>query len=309
MRFVEDVLLHESVHQYCDEVLHTSEKSYKGHGPVFANECTRIGELLGLPPVRPAKARGPNKDMPSCADWPHNVRPREYYLGALAELEPKTADEDDAGDDDELLTFPCPLDASQAVPVLAAHFDRAGIETILAGLTETEPEPEPEREIYEAAHNEALNPEDREIAILACLKHATLTQKEQAALILRLAAIYKRRLPASEDEPEPEPESKPEPRRDRKPKAAVSRNRDEARPKPEPKAKAKPESRPKPKAAVSGSRDMRAGFKAGDRVRYVGKGATRPPGTVEGVPNGGQHFVRWDDGKVRWMDPKQIARA
>jgi hypothetical protein len=87
------VLSHEAVHQYCDEVLHTPEKSYKGHGPVFAGECTRIGATLGLPPVRPAKARGPNKDMPSCAEWPRNVRPADYYKGALAEPEPKKAEE------------------------------------------------------------------------------------------------------------------------------------------------------------------------------------------------------------------------
>jgi hypothetical protein len=84
-RFVEDVALHESVHAYCDEVLHEPEDSYKGHGPVFARECNRIGEKLGLPPVRPAKCRGPLRDLPSCAQWPHCVRPREYYLGALAE--------------------------------------------------------------------------------------------------------------------------------------------------------------------------------------------------------------------------------
>jgi hypothetical protein len=65
MRFVEDVLLHESVHQYADEVLHNPENSYKGNGPVFAGECIRIGAALGLPPVRPAKARGKLKDLPS----------------------------------------------------------------------------------------------------------------------------------------------------------------------------------------------------------------------------------------------------
>jgi hypothetical protein len=32
--------------------------------------------------VRPAKARGKDKDLPTCAEWPHNVRPPGYYLGA-----------------------------------------------------------------------------------------------------------------------------------------------------------------------------------------------------------------------------------
>jgi hypothetical protein len=87
-RFVEDVGLHESVHLFCGEVLGSLETSYKGHGPVFAGECNRIGDMLGLPHVRPAKCRGKNKDMPSCAQWPHNVRPPGYYLGAYIEPEP-----------------------------------------------------------------------------------------------------------------------------------------------------------------------------------------------------------------------------
>jgi hypothetical protein len=132
MRFVEDVLLHESVHQYCDEVLHTPETSYKGHGPTFAGECNRIGERLGLPPVRPAKARGKLKELPSCASWPHNVRPADYYLGALAEPEPKAGDDEDPGDED-LLTFPCPIDPAEALPVLAAHYGEEARRYIAAG--------------------------------------------------------------------------------------------------------------------------------------------------------------------------------
>ena len=128
LRFVEDVLLHESVHQDRDERLHTPENSYKGHGPVFAGECNRIGEALGLRPVRPAKARGPHKDLPSCAEWPHNVRPREYYLGALADVEPKAVKEDEV--EDESLTWPCPKDHHEAVPELIAHFGQEGMEYI-----------------------------------------------------------------------------------------------------------------------------------------------------------------------------------
>jgi hypothetical protein len=33
--------------------------------------------------VRPAKARGKDKDLPTCAEWPHNVRPPGFYLGAF----------------------------------------------------------------------------------------------------------------------------------------------------------------------------------------------------------------------------------
>jgi hypothetical protein len=42
-----------------------------------------VGKNLGLGQVRVAKARGKDKDLPSCADWPHCVRPRNYYRGAF----------------------------------------------------------------------------------------------------------------------------------------------------------------------------------------------------------------------------------
>ena len=53
---VADVLLHETIHQYHDEITGQAEKSYHGHGPAFRDECNRIGKELGLPPVRTAKA-------------------------------------------------------------------------------------------------------------------------------------------------------------------------------------------------------------------------------------------------------------
>ena len=49
-----------------------------GHGPAFRDTCNRIGGALGLPPVKTSKARGPEKDLPSCAHWPFNVRPEGY---------------------------------------------------------------------------------------------------------------------------------------------------------------------------------------------------------------------------------------
>jgi hypothetical protein len=118
MLFVEDVLLHEAVHQYCDEVLHSPENGHKGHGPVFTGECNRIGAALGLSPVGIAK-KGRRGDLPSCADWPQCVRPPDYYLGALAEPEPEAAKEED--DEDEGLTFPCPYPRDEAFAVLNAH--------------------------------------------------------------------------------------------------------------------------------------------------------------------------------------------
>jgi hypothetical protein len=83
-KFVADVLLHEMVHQYQIEVADQRENSYKGHGPLFRNLCNDIGGKLGLGTVRIAKARGKDKELPSCAHWPHCVRSASFYEGALA---------------------------------------------------------------------------------------------------------------------------------------------------------------------------------------------------------------------------------
>lgn len=91
LRFILDELLHLMVHQYCIEVLDKPETHSAGHGTVFAAECTRIGSMMqpSLPPV--GEARNTRRaqasarlgiPLLSCADWPHNVRPSDYYLGA-----------------------------------------------------------------------------------------------------------------------------------------------------------------------------------------------------------------------------------
>ena len=97
--FIADVLLHEFVHQYQHEIDGEPEESYRGHGPRFAATCNRIGEKLSLPPVRVAKARGKDKDLPSCAQWPHCVRPAGYYLGAYVnDNDGELAGEGDGGE-------------------------------------------------------------------------------------------------------------------------------------------------------------------------------------------------------------------
>ncbi len=80
--FVADVLLHEMIHQYQQEVTGNTEESYHGHGPMFRDIANEIGEKLGLSLVRTSKNRGKEKDLPSCAQWPHCVRPDEFYQGA-----------------------------------------------------------------------------------------------------------------------------------------------------------------------------------------------------------------------------------
>ncbi len=81
--FVADVLLHEMVHQWQQEVVGNTEDAFHGHGPLFRDKANEIGERLGLPMVRTSKNRSKkDKSLPSCSQWPHNVRPAEHYQGA-----------------------------------------------------------------------------------------------------------------------------------------------------------------------------------------------------------------------------------
>lgn len=80
--FVQDVCLHEMVHQWQDEIIGVREEAYAGHGTYFRDRCNAIGVKLGLAPVRTCKKRGKESDLPSCSYWPHCVRPPDYYQGA-----------------------------------------------------------------------------------------------------------------------------------------------------------------------------------------------------------------------------------
>lgn len=82
-QFVSDILLHEMIHQYHQEITGDQDESYNGHGPHFRDMCNEIGSRLGLPTVRICKARGKEKDLPSCSYWPHQVRDDPTYGGAL----------------------------------------------------------------------------------------------------------------------------------------------------------------------------------------------------------------------------------
>jgi len=73
--FAFDVLLHEMIHAWQQEIVGDRELGYRGHGPKFAAECTRIGALLGMPPVGVKGRDG----LPDCAHWPMCVRPEGYY--------------------------------------------------------------------------------------------------------------------------------------------------------------------------------------------------------------------------------------
>jgi SprT-like family len=82
--FVADVLLHEMIHQWQDEIIKERDRWQGGHGATFRNKCNQIGEVLGLKKVRTEKRRGKDQDLESCAQWPHNVRDSEYYRGAAS---------------------------------------------------------------------------------------------------------------------------------------------------------------------------------------------------------------------------------
>lgn len=81
-RFVKDVLLHEMIHQWQQEVTGEREQSYHGHGRTFRDKCNEIGTLLGLPAVG-MKPRNGQSALPQCTYWPLNVRDANYYLDAV----------------------------------------------------------------------------------------------------------------------------------------------------------------------------------------------------------------------------------
>jgi hypothetical protein len=80
---VADVLIHEMIHQWQQEVTGKTEDGNHGHGPTFRDKANEIGAKFGLPPVRTNQKRGKDKDLPSCSYWPYGNRPDGYYLGAV----------------------------------------------------------------------------------------------------------------------------------------------------------------------------------------------------------------------------------
>ncbi len=106
---VADVLLHETIHQWQQEVGGATDEGYHGHGPAFRDKANEIGEELGLGRVRTSKKRGKDSALPSCSQWPHNVRPRDpdYYLGAYVPA---------SGDKPR-------MEVARAVQVLSEYFD------------------------------------------------------------------------------------------------------------------------------------------------------------------------------------------
>jgi hypothetical protein len=84
-RFLEDVLLHEMVHQYHQEITGENDSSYSGHGPAFSATVNEISPKLGLPTVgKTCKKRDHSeRGLASPSYWPHDVRNPDHYLGAF----------------------------------------------------------------------------------------------------------------------------------------------------------------------------------------------------------------------------------
>ncbi len=72
-------VLHEAVRVYCAEVRKAPEASYYGHGPVFAEEANRLGELLGLAAVAPKGRDGKARAV----DWPARKPPPPSPAGPV----------------------------------------------------------------------------------------------------------------------------------------------------------------------------------------------------------------------------------
>jgi hypothetical protein len=79
-RFVTDLQRRLMVRQFVLEVRGADERGYRGYGPLFTEEANRIGEALGLDHVVEHR-RGGNEYL--AANWPHCVRPDDYYLDDL----------------------------------------------------------------------------------------------------------------------------------------------------------------------------------------------------------------------------------
>ena len=75
--FILDVLIHEIIHLWQEEIVGETEDSYHGHGPLFRDKANEIGAAWELLFVGTK-----HQTLPQCGQWPHCVRPDDYYQGA-----------------------------------------------------------------------------------------------------------------------------------------------------------------------------------------------------------------------------------
>ncbi len=119
-RFVEDILLHEMVHQWQQEVDGRSDESYHGHGPAFGEKANEIAVKLRLPECGYTCKTDRLKGKPSPSYWPANVRPDGYYLGVVRENTSCVSVSKDNGS--AFVSVPTG-DVGRAVELLRKHFD------------------------------------------------------------------------------------------------------------------------------------------------------------------------------------------
>lgn len=85
-RLADDAFLGAVASQVRTEIVRDAEAGYGGHGPVRAGVCNFLGRHLGVPVVVKKGAKLPG--VQTCVDWPMNVRPPGYYLGAYLPNDP-----------------------------------------------------------------------------------------------------------------------------------------------------------------------------------------------------------------------------
>jgi hypothetical protein len=102
LRWLSDVVLHEMVHLWLNQIEHPDRHDHQGHGKPFCAECNRIGAMVSppFPNVVPRRRKGDASSLPIGAQWPHNVRPggeHGPYYGLLWELIQGEEELDDGG--------------------------------------------------------------------------------------------------------------------------------------------------------------------------------------------------------------------
>jgi hypothetical protein len=75
LRWLSDLVLHEMVHLWLNQIEHPGQHEHQGHGAAFTSECNRIGTVLGLPLVKSRRRRNDPPSLPISGQWPQNVRP------------------------------------------------------------------------------------------------------------------------------------------------------------------------------------------------------------------------------------------
>jgi hypothetical protein len=81
-----DLILHEAVHLWLNQIEAEGRHEHKGHGKPFTAECNRISGLLGLPQVRARRRRGEPRELPISPEWPFCVRPGGEFGGFYGTL-------------------------------------------------------------------------------------------------------------------------------------------------------------------------------------------------------------------------------